>query len=132
ARSGGRRAHRGVLSGIAAISLVAAFGAPAMGDDEPSSTEFMVDNGTGLDSDGNPMAGPGLDNREIDGYYYSIGAAQIDSTAGGNNLYVYKGKDWRHKERVGKVAGPETTYTMPDGTVTYPLANSKLERVDFE
>src|SRR5690606_18142299 len=132
ARSGKRRTYIGVLSGIAAISMIAGMGAPAMGEDGPAAGEFIVDNATGLASDGQPMAGPGLDNRDIDGYYYSIGAAQIDSSAGGDSLYLYKGEDWRDKELVGKVAGPEMTYTMPDGTVTHPLANAKLERVDFE
>lgn len=127
-----RRTSIGVLCAIATISMVAGLGAPAMADDAPDSGEFMVDNATGLASDGDPMAGPGLDNREVDGYYYSIGASQIDSSAGGDNLYLYKGKDWRDKELVGKVAGPDSTYTMPDGTVTHPLANAKLERIDFE
>ncbi|WP_298461399.1 discoidin domain-containing protein [uncultured Cellulomonas sp.] len=112
--------------------MIAGLSAPAMAEDVPPSDEFIVDNATGLASDGQPMAGPGLDNRDIDGYYYSIGAAQIDSSAGGDSLYLYKGTDWRDKELVGKVAGPDSTYTLPDGTVTHPLANAKLERVDFE
>ena len=131
-RSGRHRTGIGVLAGITALSMFAAVGAPATAEEGRDSGEFMVDNATGLASDGEPMAGPGLDNRDIDGYYYSIGAAQIDSSAGGDSLYLYKGEDWRDKELVGKVAGPEMTYTMPDGTVTHPLANAKLERVDFE
>src|SRR5690625_4575899 len=112
--------------------MVAALGTPAMGAKDPGDNEFMVDNSTGLTSYGEPMSGPGLDNTDIDGYYYSIGEGQIDSSAGGQELHLYKGKDWREKEYVGKVADANTTFTMPDGTITYPLANSKLERIDFE
>ncbi|MFD4985290.1 hypothetical protein [Streptomyces sp. NPDC058374] len=112
-----------------APAAVAAGGAPAAAAADDTLT---VDNATGLASDGKPMAGPGLDNTDVDGYYYSIGATQLDASAGGTSLALYRGKDWRNKSLLKVVADADTTYTMPDGTVTHPLANAKLERIDFE
>ncbi|WNI31870.1 discoidin domain-containing protein [Streptomyces sp. ITFR-6] len=113
---------------LAPAAAVAADTAPAATADDT----LTVDNSTGLASDGSPMTGPGLDNTDVDGKYYSIGASQLDSSAGGTSLGLYGGKDWRNKEFIGEVVGPKTPYTMPDGTVTHPLANAKVERVDFE
>ncbi|MFD5026001.1 hypothetical protein [Streptomyces sp. NPDC058373] len=112
-----------------APAAVAAGGAPAAAAADDTLT---VDNATGLASDGKPMAGPGLYNTDVDGYYYSIGATQLDASAGGTSLALYRGKDWRNKSLLKVVADADTTYTMPDGTVTHPLANAKLERIDFE
>jgi hypothetical protein len=107
-------------------------GANAKTVQQSNSSTIVVDNATGTDQSGKAMAGPGLNNTDVDGYWYSIGASQISASAGGQNLYLYRGKDWRTKKQVAKIAGPGTTYRDADGSVIRPFANSKLERIDFE
>ncbi|MCL1631959.1 chitobiase/beta-hexosaminidase C-terminal domain-containing protein [Sporolactobacillus sp. CPB3-1] len=99
---------------------------------QADSSTIVVDNATGTDQNGKAMSGPGLNNTDVDGYWYSIGASQISASAGGQTLYLYRGKDWRNKKQFAKIADPETSYRKADGTVIRPFANSKLERIDFE
>ncbi|MEW9555345.1 discoidin domain-containing protein [Nonomuraea sp. NPDC050783] len=135
-RSRANRFTAGLIGVAIAASMSPAFiASPALAGPTASAAAadgpITIDNSTGLTPDGKGL-GPGLDNTAVDGYYYSIGQAQLDSSAGGNNMYLYRGKSWIDKERVTKVFGPETPYVHPDGTRSYPFANANLERIDFE
>jgi hypothetical protein len=133
-----RKLARGLAVAVLGVAVSGAFIQIPIGTAHAESSGVItIDNATGKKLDGSDMQSPGLDNRDVDGYYYSIGATQLDISSGGEytgqTLWLYRGEDWQSKRKFqdAPVLGPDTEFVDEHGVTTHPVANAKLERISF-